>query len=119
MSSPADPPPLPENDGRRLVRARPVTAGVNPALRQPFDLLGNGYFTARQVTVLKTPSIFWILSTISDPIELTSAASQTAMTSYSPVIASAAVIPLTPSIFFATSSARPGDALIRTYAFIR
>src|SRR4029077_1720836 len=73
-----------------------------------------GYFTAKQVTVLKTPSIFWILSTINEPIELTSGASHTAMTSYSPVIASAAVIPLVPSIFLATSRARPGDALIRT-----
>src|SRR5438046_10608920 len=77
-----------------------------------------GYFTARQVIVLKTPSIFWILSTMREPIELTSGASQTAMTSYSPVMASAAEIPCTPSIFLATSRARPGDALMRTYAFI-
>src|SRR6185437_8504799 len=75
-----------------------------------------GYFTARQVMVLKTPSIFWILSTIKEPMELTSGASQTAITSYSPVMASAAVMPCTPSIFLATSSARPGDALMRTYA---
>src|SRR6185312_8296389 len=72
-----------------------------------------GYFTARQVIVLKTPSIFWILSTIREPIEFTSGASQTAMTSYSPVIASAAEMPCTPSIFLATSRARPGDALMR------
>src|SRR5256884_2395760 len=76
------------------------------------------YFTARQVIVLKTPSIFWILSTISEPIELTSGASHTAITSYSPVMASAAEMPGTPSIFLATSSARPGDALMSTYAFI-
>src|SRR5437773_11329036 len=51
---------------------------------------GPRYFTARQVMVLNTPSIFWILSTIREPMELTSGASHTAMTSYSPVMASAA-----------------------------
>src|SRR5439155_27140188 len=76
------------------------------------------YFTARQVIVLKTPSIFGILSTISEPIELTSGASHTAITSYSPVMASAAEMPDRPSIFLATTSARPGDALMSTYAFI-
>src|SRR5919197_1165529 len=80
------------------------------------DRRDRGYFTARQVIVLKTPSIFWILSTINEPIELTSGASHTAITSYSPVMASAAEIPCTPSIFLATSRARPGDALMRTYA---
>src|ERR671931_206694 len=49
---------------------------------------------------------------------LTSLASNTASTSYSPVIASAAVTPGCDLILAATSSARPGDALISTYAFM-
>src|SRR5205807_3522683 len=88
---------------------------VGPSLTGQRDVCPHPrYFTAKQVIVLKTPSIFWILSTISEPIELTSGASHTAITSYSPVMASAAEMPLTPSIFLATSRARPGDALIRT-----
>src|ERR1700674_2399847 len=114
MSSPAEPHLSFGTMGGARKKRDWVTAGINPAFLQPVELIRRGYLTARQVTVLNTPSIFWILSTISDPIELTSGASQTAITSYSPVIASAAVMPLTPSIFFATSSARPGDALIRT-----
>src|SRR5262249_20877417 len=75
--------------GSKAWRRASARAGGSPG-GGPGAASLSGYLTARQVTVLKTPSIFWIRSTISAPIAFTSSASQTAITSYSPVIASAA-----------------------------
>src|SRR5205807_3581199 len=77
-------------------------------------LAAQPYVTARQVTVLKTPSIFWMFSTMIPPIALTSSPSSRAITSYSPVMASATVMPRVSCNFLATSIALPGEVLIST-----
>src|SRR5438105_9908415 len=55
---------------------------------------------------------------MTEPMPATSGASTAAITSYSPVMASASSIPLTPWRDLATSIAFPADALISTYARI-
>ena len=57
------------------------------------DRDGSRYWTTRQVMVLNTPSAACTFSTISLPMPAMSADSTSAMTSYSPVIASALTIP--------------------------
>src|SRR6202011_940145 len=75
-----------------------------------------GDYTARHVTVLKTPSAACTFSTMSRPMPATSSACTCTITSYSPVIASAARTPSCPLSDSTTSSALPAVAVTRTYA---
>src|ERR1700736_3473631 len=76
----------------------------------------SGDYTARHVTVLKTPSAACTFSTMSRPMPATSSACTCTITSYSPVIASAARTPSCPLSDSTTSSALPAVAVTRTYA---